>query len=154
MKKLLMIIVMLLGMSTQLLYAAGTCVLDASDSSPSGQSRWTSYICTGAAIGGLFDPVTITGFKGYFLYSVETWPGTTPPTDASDFTLLDSVTGEDMMGTNGTNAIDSTTPVSVLPKSTVAAVNFYHLIKGNLSLVITGNTDNGGIIHIGITGVR
>ena len=99
---------------------------------------------------------TVTGFHDFYIYSVETWPGGTAPTDASDFTLLDATTGEDLLGGNGTDAIDATTPKTVFPRSTAMSLNFYHMVKGNLTLTIVQQAaaTNDAIMNIRITGVR
>ena len=103
--------------------ATGTCVLIQAGSQSGADKMWRQYTCT-ADGSGLMAAYTVTGFFDRYIYSVETWPGGTAPTDASDFTLLDAVTGEDLMGGNGTDAIDATTPNTILPRSAFMNLNF------------------------------
>ena len=155
MKKLLIVLIMLVLLIPTVALATGTCVITQSGSQPGAEHRWVHYTCT-ADGSGLMAAYTVTGFFDFYIYSVETWPGGTAPTDASDFTLLDAITGEDLMGGNGTDAIDATTPKTVLPKSAAAGLNFYHMVKGNLSLVIVQQAaaTNNAIMNVRITGVR
>ena len=154
MKKLL-IIILLLVLPTSV-FAAGACVLTQTGSQPGASKMWRQYTCTADAADGTVAAYTVTGFYDYYIYSVETWPGATAPTDASDFTLLDAVTGEDLLGGNGTDAIDATTPKTILPKSAAAGLNFYHLVKGNLTLTVVQQAaaTNSAIMNIRITGVK
>jgi len=133
-----------------------TCVLTQTGSGvqPGAEHMWRHYICTADSGDGSVDAYTITGFFDFYLYSVETWPGAVAPTDATDFTLLDLITGEDLMGGNGTNGIDATTPKTIIPRSAAMNLNFHHMVKGNLSLAITHNSVLSAIMHIKITGVR
>ena len=137
-------------------YAAGSCVLTQSGTQPGSERMWRQYTCTADDSDGTVPAYTVTGFYDFYIYSVETWPGGTAPTDASDFTLLDAVTGEDLLGGNGTDAIDATTPKTILPRSASMSLNFYHMVKGNLTLTITQQAaaTNSAIMHIRITGVR
>jgi len=158
MKKLMIAIalIILFGATPAIALPAstGTCVLTQSGSEPGAEHMWRQYTCTADATDGSMLPYTITGFNSFYLYSVETWPGTTPPDDETDFTLLNSVTGEDMMGGNGTGKIDATSTLTVIPRSAAMELNFYHMVKYNLSLVITGQTALGAIMNVRITGVR
>ena len=157
MKKLwiaVLLILLLISIPSTSVFAAGTCVLTQSGSQSGGEHIWRQYTCTADAADGTVAAYTVTGFFDFYIYSVETWPGGTAPTDASDFTLLDAITGEDLMGGNGTDAIDATTPKTVLPRSTAMNLNFYHMVKGNLTLTITNNVVNSAIMNIRITGVR
>jgi len=151
MKKLIVLLMLLISTSAM---AAGTIVLDQSGTQPGSDRMWRQYICTADAADGSLPATTITGFYDFYIYSVETWSGTTSPTDATDFTLLDAVTGEDLMGGNGTDAIDATTSNTVFPRSSFMSLNFYHMVKGNLTLTITNNSVNSAVFYIRITGVR
>ena len=134
-------------------FAAGTCVLTQSGTKPGGERMWRQYTCTADNPAGTI-AYTVTGFYDFYIYSIETWPGTTAPTDATDLTLIDATTGEDLLGGNGTDAIDATTPKTVIPRSTAMSLNFYHMIKGNMTLTITNNAVAEAIMNVRITGVR
>jgi len=87
--------------------AAGTCVL--TDASSLGNNRsWREYRCTADPSDGSIDVFTVDSLSDFYLYSVETWPGAVAPTDASDLTLIDTTTGEDLLGGSGLNSIDAT----------------------------------------------
>lgn len=135
-------------------FAVGTWVLTQSGTHPGGERMWRQYTCTADAADGSAPAYTVTGFHDFYIYSVETWPGDTTPTDATDLTLLDATTGEDLLGGNGTDSIDATTPKTILPRSTAMGLNFYHMVKGNMTLNITNNSVNSAIMNIRITGVR
>jgi len=152
MRNLLLAVALLLIPS--ITFGAGTCVLDQSGTQSGGNRMWRQYLCTADAADASMGAYTVTGFYDFYLYSVETWPGSTAPTDATDFTLLEAVTGEDVMGGNGTDAIDATTTSTVLPRSSFMSLNFYHMIKGNMTLTITNNAVNSAEMYIRITGVR
>jgi hypothetical protein len=154
MKRLLIALIIMLISVPSVALAAGTCVFTQSGSKSGSEHMWRQYTCTADAADGSVDAYTVIGFHDFYIYSVETWPGATAPTDASDFTLLDAITGEDLMGGNGTDAIDATTPITVLPRSAAMSLNFYHMVKGNLTLTITNNVVNSAIMNVRITGVR
>ena len=158
MKKLLtaFLLVLLIASPAMALPAVGdsTCVLTQTGSEPGAEHMWRQYTCTADSGDGSMAAYTITGFNSFYLYSVETWPGATAPTDATDFTLLNAITGEDMMGGNGTNGIDATSTLTLIPRSAAMELNFYHMVKYNLSLVITNNSVLSAIMNVRITGVR
>ena len=146
MKKILLIIAFCL-MSVQA-WAAGTCVENASDSFNGEALRWKTYTCTADSSDGTMDNTTVTGFKGYYLYTVETWPGATAPTDDSDYTLSDGDTpSKDLMDSNGVDGIDQTTKEIHIP-------SVYYMVKGNLVLAISNNAVHSAIIYVRITGVK
>ena len=150
----LVTILFIFGCFTVSVFAAGECVLTQSGTHPGQDIMWRQYTCTADASDGSVPAHTITGLSGFYLYSVETWPGATAPTDASDLTLLDATTGEDLLGGNGTDAVDATTPKTIAPKSTAMDLNFYHMVKGNLTMNITNNSVNSAIINVRVTGVK
>ena len=161
MKKRILAMIMILTVMAVLMisvqsHAAGACVLTQSGTHPGAERMWRQYTCTADAADGTVANYTVVGFTDYYIYSVETWPGGTAPTDASDLTLLDAVTGEDLLGANGTDAIDATTPKTIFPKSTAMGLNFYHMVKGNLTLVVTqaAVATNSAVMNIRITAVR
>jgi len=155
MKKLLLMIICLICIPSVVL-AAGACVLTQSGSQPGSDKMWRQYTCTADAGDGTVAAYTVVGFYDRYIYSVETWPGAVAPTDASDFTLLDATTGEDLLGGNGTDAIDATTPKTIFPKSAAMGLNFYHMVKGDLTLTIVQETakTNSAVMNVRITGVR
>ena len=155
MKRLSVFIAMLfiLGFTT-IAFAAGSCVLTQAGTQTGSDRMWRQYTCTADASAATVPAYTVTGFYDFYIYSVETWPGAVAPTDATDFTLLDAVTGEDLLGGNGTDAIDATTPKTIFPRSAAMALNFYHMVKGNLTLTITNNAVNSAVMNVRITGVK
>ena len=156
MKKLTVLLTILMLLVSTMAMAAGTCVLTQTGSQSGAEHIWRQYTCTADAAAGTVPAYTVTGFHDFYIYSVETWPGAPAPTDASDFTLLDAITGEDLLGGNGTDAIDATTPKTIFPKSAAMGLNFYHMVKGNLTLTIVQQAaaTNSAVMHIRITGVR
>ena len=153
MKKLMLALVMIALVYTQA-FAVGTWTLVASGSQPGTDRMWRQYTATADASTGSLPALTVTGFHDFALFTVETWPGAPSPTDATDFTLSDAVTGEDLMGGTGTNGIDATTPISLIPYSTGMDVYYTPLIKGNLTLTVTNNSVNSAIINVRITGIK
>ncbi len=150
-KKILSIATVLVLLSTAA-FAAGSWVLTTSQ--PGSERMWKQYTGTADSGDGSLPARTVVGFTGYYLYTVETWSGATTPTDNSDLTLLDATTGEDLLGGNGTDAIDGSNPNSIFPKSTNMDLNYYHMVKGDMTINVTNNSVNSAIIHIRITGVR
>lgn len=152
MKKILLALTMLLLFAVQA-HAVGTCT---KTSAYNGINvRTATYTCTddAADADNTAFTATITGFGGFYLYTVETWPGTTAPTDDSDYTLKDGE-GEDLMGAYGTDGIDATTKETHIPKSTAADLNLYPIIHGDLTLAITNQNVESAIIYFRITGVK
>jgi len=156
MKRLLSLLTILftIGCFTIPAFAAGSWVLTQTGTHTGSERMWRQYTCTADASTGSAPAYTVTGFHDFYLYSVETWPGTTAPTADSDVTLLDAITGEDLLGGNGTDAIDAATPNTISPKSAAMSANFNHLVKGNMTINITNNAVHSAIMHIRITGVR
>jgi hypothetical protein len=147
-KKILLTLAMVLFTCTSA-FAAGACVLTATFN---GQDyRYKYYVCTADASDGTVANTTVTGFSGYWLTSVETWPGGTAPTDASDMTLLDATTGLDLLGTNGTDLIDATTPGVAGPS--IGGTAHELMANGNLTMVVTQQAaaTNSAIMNIRIT---
>ena len=154
MKRLLLTIstCLITGFFAASVFAAGSWTLVSSGSSPGSDLRWMQYQATADASDGSVPDYTVTGFSGFFLYTVETWPGTTAPTDATDCTLSDATTGEDLLGGNGTNGIDATSSLTLLPKSAAMDISYTPPIKGSLTLGVTNNSVNSAIINVRITG--
>jgi len=150
--KKILSIVMVLCLLSATVFAAGSWVLTSAQ--PGSERMWKQFTGTADSGDGSLPAYTVVGFGDYYLYSVETWSGAVTPTDDSDFTLLDATTGEDLLGANGTDAIDGSNPNSIFPKSTNMDLNFYHVVKGNMTINVTNNSVTSAIIHIRITGVR
>ena len=125
-----------------------------SGSQPGTERMWRQYTCTADASNGSFPVLTVVGFQDYYLFTVETWPGAPSPTDATDFTLTDSTTAEDLLGGTGTDAIDATSTLTLIPYSSTMDLFYTPLIKGDLTLTVTNNSVNSAIINIRITGAR
>lgn len=155
-KKLFLILVFVL-ISSQV-WAAGACVENTSGAYNGSDIRWKTYTCTADAAAGTYATLTITGFVGYYLYTIETWPGTTAPTDASDYTLLDATKSisDDLMGGEGANGIDATTAITRIPATPDGTQKLFHLIKGNLTFVPVQEAvvTNSAIFYMRITGVK
>jgi hypothetical protein len=152
MKKLLLTLFILLISCD--VFAAGACVENTDYANNGSITKWRVYTCTGSADDGTIANTTITGFSGYYLYTIETWPGGTAPTDETDFTLLDALTGEDLMGGNGTNGIDATSKLTLIPKSAAMSLNLFHLVKGNLTFVVSNQAVHSAVFCVRITGVK
>ena len=133
-------------------FAAGSWTLVDEGSYPGTELRWMQYQGTADASDGSLPDYTVKGFLGYFLYSVETWPGDPAPDDATDLTLSDATTGEDLLGANGTDGIDATSSLTLIPKSAASDTLYTPPVKGNLTLSVSNNSVNSAIINIRVTG--
>ncbi len=83
--------------------------------------------------------------RGMFLSEVKTIPGSTGPTDDTDFTITDEY-GVDILGSRGTNAIDNATKNHIV--AGVASNYQPALITGNLTLTITNNSVKSAVVTI------
>jgi hypothetical protein len=110
-----------------------------------------TFTCT--AVATAFASTTLsasnlTAIKGYYITEVYSFPGGTPPTEASAFTLktADPI-GFDVLG--GTGVVSATLakrflPTVTLPAGSVAA----NTVRNALTLAITGNSVATGIVII------
>lgn len=153
MKRLFQILITMLIIGCYIpVFAAGSWTIVSSGSDPGTDLRWIHYQATADASDGSVPDYTVTGFSRYFLYTVETWPGSPSPTDATDLTLSDAVTGEDLLGGNGTDGIDATSPLTLFCYSPGMDTIYTPPIKGNLTIGVTNNSVNSAIINVRITG--
>lgn len=89
--------------------------------------------------------------RGMFLSEVKTIPGTTGPTDNTDFTITDEY-GIDILTARGSNAIDNATSNWI---TSGGSSNYpMPLITGNLTLTISGNAVNSAVVTIVLNLVR
>ena len=113
--------------------------------------------CTGGTVGdaGTIPATvinTLTGVSAYRLTGtdltfVQAYPGTTPPTDASDITI--TMDGVDILGGAGTNLIDSTTFTSTAPGTTTAYGDVP--ITGNITFNLSNNSVASSIFYVVLT---
>jgi len=108
---------------------------------------------TGDASGGSMPAVSVVtatyGIEGWFLYSVETNPGATAPTDDYDIVINDA-DGLDIAGGLLANRDTANTEMVSLR----AAAAGYPMVRGNLSVVITGNSVNSATGTVIMTFVK
>jgi len=122
---------------------AGSSTVTKSDITVNGRitRKVLTIAWTGAAAGGAIDAITINpvtyGLEGWFLYSVETNPGTTAPTDNYDIAITDA-DGFDIAG--GLLADRDQTNTEMVNLRVAAAG--YPMVRGNLSVAITNNSVN------------
>jgi hypothetical protein len=109
--------------------------------------------CTCDAAAATFTAVVINtlsgmanfNLEGYKLYNAKVAPGSTAPTDASDFTITD-VDGIDLLGGRGTDLIDATSCTSCCAGS--ANTEMPMPITGPITLTISNNAVNAAVIKI------
>lgn len=157
MKRLLSVLISTLfvfGSFSVSAFSAGSWDLTESGSQPGSKRMWKQYTCTADAADGSVPALTVTGFYDFYLFTIETWPGGTSPSDATDFTLSDATTGEDLLGGTGADSIDATSTITLVPYSVGMDLFYTPIIKGDLTLTITNNSVNSAIINIRITGVK
>jgi hypothetical protein len=76
------------------------------------------------------------------LMKVVTVPGTPGPTDNSDISLTDSLSGVNLLATNGVDKVDNTATNEIAPDSTS------NIVIGGLTLAITGNAVNAAVVTV------
>lgn len=142
MKKIWMLLCLFIAIPLSA-YGAGTCDETRRDLNAKGSLVEVEFLCIGDASDGSLPDTTITGFKGFHAYSVETWP-LTPAPDAADVFLFDSTVGStvklDLLGSadgttavNGLNLISATAPKYTMCVNTDGTAN-YPLLSGDLTL--------------------
>lgn len=87
--------------------------------------------------------------KGYYLYTAETDPGSTGPTDNYDIAINDA-NSLDIAGTKLANRDQSTTELVNVGTATFG----YPIVRGPLSIAITGNSVNSATGTIILVFVR
>jgi hypothetical protein len=114
------------------------------------QRKIVTVSWVGATSGGAVPAASIVadtyGLKGFFLYSVETNPGSTAPTDNYDIVINDA-DGLDIAGGLLVDRDTANTEIVNLRSSAAG----YPMVRGDLSAVTTGNSVNsatGTIIMI------
>jgi len=88
----------------------------------------------------------LTFYKGYRLSTVRVFFGSPAPLENSDFELLESSNGVDVLGGAGLNTIDAATNNSFLPL--IGITPYEAPVYGPLKLHITGNNVNGAKFRI------
>lgn len=117
-----------------------------------------TFACTADAADGSFPATAFdTAFMaeaarhGGWVYSVETWPGATTPTNDSDLTITNE-NSLDILGGNGANQIHSSNKKWFLPKNTDGGYAYYPVTEDTtLTLNITNNAVNSAIVNIRVT---
>ncbi len=94
--------------------------------------------CVADVSDGSFPDFDIEGLREWFLYSLETAPGVTKPTDNYDVEIQSS-RGTDLLGGNGADR-DTTNKEIVYPDTAPA------MVDGTLTQVITNNSVNSANI--------
>ena len=150
-----LIIIGVLLMCASSAFAAGTC--PAAKLYTDTNKRTLILSCVAHTDGTLSAPIgaPYIGFvNGMYLYSFTVYPGGTAPTDDSDLDITASRTGtnysEDILGGNGTDAIDATTTKSNVPKQSFSGLNFFHIIDQTKVYTVnaTNNVVNAGTVEI------
>jgi hypothetical protein len=115
-----------------------------------GERKVITITWAGSADDGSMPAVTVSattyGIKGWYLYTVETNPGSGPPTASYDIVINDA-DGVDIAGGKLANRHTTTTELVNIGTAT----HGYPLVRGNLSVVLTGNSQTsatGTIIMI------
>lgn len=112
------------------------------------QRTVVTLTCTADASAATFPSFTLNpatyGITGWYLYSVETNPGTTAPTDDYDIAITDA-DGFDVAGGLLANRDTANTE-----KVYLGSVG-YPVIDGSWTLAITGNSINSAVIVIRLT---
>ena len=88
----------------------------------------------------------LTFYKGYRLSVVRVFFGSPAPLENSDFELLESSNGVDVLGGAGLNTIDAATNNSFLPL--IGITPYEAPVYGPLKLHITSNNVNGAKFRI------
>lgn len=139
MKRVLFTVIFLVLLTTQL-WATGSSSKITDYGVVGGKNiitiSWVADNATGAVPNLTIDP-TLYNLKGWYLYSAETNPGSTAPTDLYDITLTDA-DGLDIAWSLLNNR--STTNTELVLVST--ASTGFPVIRGNLTFTLTNNSVN------------
>jgi len=94
----------------------------------------------GGADDGDMVPATINAatyeLAGYYLYSIETNPGDTAPTDNYDLTVTDA-DGLDVLWAKGYNRDEADTEIAFLADATYG----YYVVRGNLTVTMVNGSN-------------
>lgn len=82
---------------------------------------------------------TLFDIRGLKIYSLKCFPGSTPPTDATDLVIEDEY-GIDLLGGKGTDFIDATTATWITAGPSTSTLPTY--ITGDITAKITNNDVN------------
>jgi hypothetical protein len=80
--------------------------------------------------------------RGKRLMQVTIKPGTPGPTDNSDISITDGITGVNLVATNGVDAVDNATTNVIAPDNTS------NIIVGGLTVAIANNAVNAAVITV------
>ena len=121
---------------------------------PQGVFKFVKVVltCTADASAATFPATVINDIindkiVGLSLFTVGTYPGLTPPTDASDLTITQDTI--DILDGKGTNLIDATTSEITWAGSSTA--DFPVPVLGDLTANISGNSVNSAVTMIVLT---
>ena len=122
---------------------AGSSTVTKSDITVNGRitRKVLTIAWTGAAAGGAIDAITINpvtyGIEGWYLYTVETNPGTTAPTDNYGIAVNDA-DGLDIAGALLAGRDATATEIVNIGTSN----HGYPVVRSNLSVAISSNSVN------------
>lgn len=105
----------------------------------------TADASDGSIVNGTLNPVTL-GIEGWYLYTVETDPGTTAPTDNYDLVINDA-NGFDVSG--GLLANRSTSVTQLVNIGT--ATHGFPVMRGNWTLAGSNNSVNSATVVVYLT---
>ena len=92
-----------------------------------------NMVCATAA--AAFTSAVLGGERGKELINVSAKAGSTGPTINSDLSIVDSVSGRDLVSGNGTDAIDNTGSLYIAPDANSITI-------GNLTVAVANNSVN------------
>lgn len=142
-KRLLVIIIVASLLPAGQVWAAGSSVITSADVNvlEKTQRKIITISWTGDSAGGSMPAITVGastyGITGWYLYTAETNPGSTAPTDNYDIVINDA-DGVDVAGGLLANRHTTTTQLVNIGTSAYG----YPLIRGDLSVAITNNIVN------------
>ena len=94
-----------------------------------------TIVFTAATAAALFTSAVLSGEVGKELINVSTKFGSTGPTDDSDLSIVDALSGRDLVATNGPNSVDNAVVNYVAPETNAICV-------GALTVAIANNAVN------------
>lgn len=80
--------------------------------------------------------------RGKRLMQIVTVPGTPGPTDNSDISLTDGISGVNLVATNGVDAVDNAATNVIAPDSTS------NIVIGGLTLALANNAVNAAVVTV------
>ena len=100
-----------------------------------------TIVFTAATEAALFTSAVLGGELGKELINVSTKFGSTGPTDNSDLSIVDALSGRDLVATNGPNSVDNAAVNYVAPETNAICV-------GPLTVAITNNAVNNASVTV------